>query len=228
MKYLNQTILEGNWQQVFNSLNSMSNMEFRRAESYIRTTILPTLPNDAFWNTLCQLVAYRRQAFLSGISAIRHLSDDDSLDFSCSGALELSRLLHDHHPDAVNKAINIALPQLKTEEQINALLNTFAPNDENAHIAALIRVESPLTYYKLFTTLRHLPEGKQLALRCTQYIMKYGNDMAFNMAAIMKAYFGLDELHARFSLHIEPYELSQLDSGSDAFYHLLTGRRPKL
>ena len=228
MNYLNQTILEGNWQQLTNSLNSMSNMEFRRTESYIRATILPTLPNDTFWDVLFHLIEYRHQAFLSGICAIEHLVSDDSLDFSCTGARELAQLLHDKHPEAVNKVINIALPLLKTEEQVDALLNTFAPNDENAHIAALLKVESPLTYYKLFTTLCHMPEGKQLALRCTQFIMKHGNDMAFNMAAIMKAYFGLEELHARFSLHIEPYELSQLDSGSDAFYHLLTGRRPKL
>lgn len=228
MKYLNQAILEGNWQQVTNSLNSMSNMEFRRAESHIRTTILSTLPNDLFWNALFHLIEYRRQAFLSGITAIEHLVKDGTLDFSCDGAIQLAQLFHNKHPEAANKIINIALPLLKTEEQIDTLLNTFAPNDDNAHIAALLKVESPLTYYKLFTTLCHLSEGKQLALRCTQYIMKHGNDMAFNMAAIMKAYFGLDELHARFSLHIEPYELSQLDSGSDAFYHLLTGRRPKL
>lgn len=228
MKYLTQAILEGNWQQVTNSLNSMSNMEFRRAESYIRTTILPTLPNDTFWDTLFHLIEYRRQAFLSGIIAIEHLIKDGTLDFSCNSALKLAQLLHNKHPEAANKIINIALPLLKTEGQIDSLLNTFAPNDENAHIAALLKVESPLTYYKLFTTLCHLPEGKQLALRCTQFIMKHDNDMAFNMAAIMKAYFGLDELHARFSLRIEPYELSKLDSGSDAFYHLLTGRRPKL
>ncbi len=228
MKYLNQAIVESNWQQALAKLNSMSNMEFRRAERHIRTDILPSLRNDHFWDALFHLTEYRRQAFLSGILAIDHLAKDNTLDLSCDGAQQLARLLLDKCPEAAGKAVNMALPLLKTEQQIDALLNTFAPNDEKAHIAALLRVESPLAYFTLFNTLRRIPEGKRLAMQCTQFIMKHGNDMAYNMASIMKAYYGLEELHGRFSLHIEPYELSLLDNGSEAFYHLLAGRRPNV
>ena len=228
MKYLQHIITEGDWQGLAAALDSMSNMELRRAETHIRTTILPSLANNDFWDALLHLINYRRQAFLSGILAIEHLANDGTLDFNCPEAKQLAQTLQKDSPESNGKIINMSLPLLKTEQQIEGLLDTFCTEGDQSRVAALLKVESPQTYYALFTTLRRMPEGKQLAKRCAQFIMKHGNDMAYNMAAIMKAYFGLDELSARFSLHIEPYELSGLDSGNATFYHLLTGRRPNV
>ena len=62
-----------------------------------------------------------------------------------------------------------------------------------------------------------------------QYLhMKKNNDMAYNMASILKHYFGIDELKATFSLLIEPYELSYIEQNYDNFNHVLKGKRPRL
>jgi len=228
MKYLRQAIIEADWHKVIDTFNSMSNMEFRRAESFVRTSVLPTLDNDTLWMTLYQLISYRRQAFLSGILSIRHLVSDGSLQFDCEGARLLASHLQTTHPDSVMKVLNMCLPLLSDEKQIQSLLSTFDPGSDHNRIAALLKVSTPQSYYSLFLTLRRTHEGKPIALRCAQYIIRQGDDRAYNMASILKAYFGLDELQGQFSLHIEPYELSQLESGSEAFYHLLDGRRPKV
>lgn len=228
MQYLRKAIEEGEWQKVVERLDAMSNMEFRRAEAHVRTQVLPMLKNDELWSALLHLIRYRRQAFLSGVLAVEGRAKDGTLRFDCDGARELAQWLREEHPESVNKVVNMMLPLMQDEEQIGALLDTFETGNELSRIAALLKVDTPLCHYVLFCTLKGMHDGKALATKCAQHFMKKGDDRAYNMAAIMKAYFGLDELKGRFTLRIEPYELSMLDSGSEAFYHLLDGRRPKI
>ena len=228
MQVLRQAIEEQDWERMADVLDRMSNMEFRHAETFVRQDVLPTLKNDEMWDAIFHLVNYRRQAFLSCVLAFEDSAGQETLDFTCNGAQELANTLRKDHPESLSKVVNMCLPLLKTTEQIEGLLETFETGKETNNIAALLKVESPLCYYTLFEHLRRIPENKPLASDCTRYIMKRGNDMAYNMAAIMKAYFGLDDIRGRFSLHIEPYELSMLDNSKDAFYHLLHGRRPQV
>lgn len=228
MQYLRQAIEKGEWQKVAEKLDAMSNMEFRRAEAHVRTQVLPMLKNDELWTALLHLIRYKRQAFLSGVLAVEGRAKDGTLRFDCKGAHELAQWLKEEHPESVNKLVNMILPLMQDEEQIGELLDTFETGNELSRIAALLKVDTPLSHYVLFCTLKRMHDGKTLAAKCAQYFMKMNNDRAYNMAAIMKAYFGLDELKGRFALHIEPYELSMLDSGSEAFYHLLDGRRPRI
>lgn len=228
MQYLRQAIEKGEWQKVAEKLDAMSNMEFRRAEAHVRTQVLPMLKNDELWTALLHLIRYRRQAFLSGVLAVEGRAKDGTLRFDCKGAHELAQWLKEEHPESVNKLVNMILPLMQDEEQIGELLDTFETGNELSRIAALLKVDTPLCHYVLFCTLKRMHDGKTLAAKCAQHFMKMNNDRAYNMAAIMKAYFGLDELKGRFALHIEPYELSMLDSGSEAFYHLLDGRRPRI
>jgi len=228
MKNLRQAIIEADWQKVISTLNSMSNMEFRRAESLLRKSVLPSLDNDSLWLTLYHLISYRRQAFLSGVSSIRHLVNDGSLQFDCEGARLLADYLRTTHPASIQKVLNMCLPLLQNELQVDDLLKTFDTGKESNHIAALLKANTPQCHYALFCSLRQMHEGKPMAMRCAQYYMRQGDDRSYNMAAILKAYFGLDELQGRFSLRIEPYELSLLESGSEAFYYLLDGRRPNI
>ena len=45
--------------------------------------------------------------------------------------------------------------------------------------------------------------------------------LAFNMASILAAYFGLGQLPGTFSLTLSPYELSRLDASYEPFRKLL-------
>ncbi len=228
MEHLKQAILEKDWKRLRSVLDNMTNMQRRRSETYLRTTILPQLTNDEFWQTLAWLVSYRHQAFLSGVMAAEGLAKNGTIDLRCEGAQELADWLRKNYPAGIPKVLDMLLPRLHTEEQIEAMLQTFEADDNRAHITALLRCNTPLTLHALFNTLRHMPEGRRFALLCAQQLMHKGGDMAWNMAAILHTYFGLEELQGRFSLHIEPYELARLDTGPEVFYHLLSGRRPEV
>jgi len=225
---LHQLILDNKWEQLCSVFAAMSHTDFRRAESFIRTTVLPQLPNEAFWETLLHLVRFRRQAFLSGVLSIAHLAQDGTLDFRSPHAAALAAHLQQTHPASILKVVNMMLPLLQTEQQATALFHTFHIDDHRQRIMVLLKVESELSYYLLFNTLRHQADNRKLALDCCRYIIRRNNDMAYNMAALLQAYFGLHELRGQFSLHIEPYELSSLDRGQQTFYHILHGKRPTI
>ena len=225
---LHQFILDGNWEQAYTLFQAMNNTEFRRAEEYVRTAILPLLDNDPLWTTLLHLVQYRRQAFLSGVLSLQHLVADATLRFDVPSAKAFFDYLQQQHPESIQKTVNMILPLLQTEQQIEALFRVANIEKDKQRIAALLKVESPQAYHLLFSLLRHQADNRKLALDCSRYILKRDNDMAYNMVSILQAYFGLHELRKQFSLHIEPYELSLLDRGEQIFYHLLNGKRPQL
>ena len=225
---LHQLILDGNWEQLNATFAAMTHTEFRRASMYLRTSVLPVLENNVCWEAIFHLVQYRRQAFLSCVLALQPLALSGRLDFSCQGAQAFAVYLLQEAPEAVPKVVNMVLPFLQTDGQVDVFFHTFRVEDKKQQVLALLKVESPLAYYLLFTRLRHLPDCRQFALDCCRYIMRRDNDMAYNMVAIMQAYFGLYELRGQFSLRIAPYELSLLDRDAQSFYHVLNGKRPQL
>ena len=225
---LHQLILHGKWEQLRSVFAAMSHTDFHRAESFIRTTVLPQLPNETLWETLLHLIRFRRQAFLSGVLSVAHLAREGTLDFRSPHAASLAAHLQQTHPASILKAVNMMLPLLQTEQQAEALFHTFHIDDYRQRIMVLLKVESPLSYYLLFDALRHQADNRKLAMDCCRYIIRRNNDMAYNMAALLQAYFGLHELRGQFSLHIESYELSLLDRDPQAFYHILHGKRPIL
>ena len=100
--------------------------------------------------------------------------------------------------------------------------------EPRSRIAILLKSESPIAYYVLFNSLKHLPEHQALVRKCCVYIMKRNNDMAYNMVSILRCYFGITDLRSQLSLRIEPYELSLVDRSYQTFLDFLNGKRPKV
>ena len=215
------------WEGLTEWLNSLSNMEFRRMERVMREEVLPRLENELFWETLLHIIIYKRAAFLSGVTAVGHLATDGTLDFGTEAVGQLHEHLKATAPDSLVKICNMMLPLMQTEEQAWGLLEAFHVENEVTRLSVLLKVNSPLSYYLIFKTLK-LVEDKVIAHKCCMVIIKRGDDKAFNMVSLIKTYFGLDELPARFSLTIEPYELSHIDKDFDAFLHVLNGKRPRI
>ncbi len=207
-------------------LGHMSNMEFRRAERMIREDILPELSNEIFWESLHHLITYRRQAFLSSAMAVERLANNGALDFDCEHVRLLYEYLAATSPESIDKLQNIILPKLQTEQQIEGMFRCFHTDDPRKRIALLLKSESAPTYFVLFKSLKHIPDHQELVRKCCIYIMKRNNDMAFNMAAILRSYFGITELKSSLSLRIEPYEHSLLERSYDTFLNFLNGKRP--
>ena len=215
------------WEGLERMLGSLSNMEFRRMERVMREEVLTTLENGLFWETLLHIIIYKRAAFLSGVTAVGHLATDGSLDFGTEAVKELHEHLKATAPDALVKMCNMMMPLMRTEEQAWGLLEAFHIENEVTRLSILLKVNSPLSYYLIFKILK-LIEDKVIARKCCMTLIKRQDDMAFNAVCLIKAYFGLEDLPARFSLRIEQYELSHIDRDFNTFEHVLNGKRPKL
>ena len=215
------------WEGLGRMLRSLSNMEFRQMQRVMREEVLPLLDNVLFWETLLHIIIFKRAAFLSGAAAVRHLADSGTLNFDVESVRKLHKYLQETNAESIVKIGNIMLPKLRTEEQVRQLWEAFHIEDEVTWLSMLLKVDSPLSYYLIFKTLK-LAEDKTVARRCCMFIIKRKDDHAYNVVSLIKAYFGLDDLPGRFSLNIEQYELSHIDRDYDTFLHVLEGKRPKV
>ena len=222
-----QLISTCDWDGLTQMLKNLSNMELRRMERVMREEVLPTLENDLFWETLLCAIQFKRSAFISGVTAVRHLVQDGTLDFSTQGVAQLYEHLKATNVESVVKLCNMMLPELQTESQVKGMFEAFHVENEVTQLAILLKAEHDLSYYLIFKTLK-LIEDKVVARKCCMALVKRQDDRAFNAVCLIKAYFGLDDLPARFSLTIEQYELSHIDRDFDTFVHILNGKRPKL
>ena len=222
-----QLISMRDWEGLTQMLGSLSNMELRRMERVMREEVLVGLKNDVFWETLLHIIIFKRAAFISGVTAVTHLAKDGSLDFEVGSVARLYEHLKATHVESLVKMCNMMVPELKTEEQVMGMFEAFHVENEVTRLAVLLKAEHDLSYYLIFKTLK-LIEDKVIARKCCMALVKRQDDRAFNAVCLIKAYFGLDDLPARFSLTIEQYELSHIDRNYDTFCHVLNGKRPKL
>lgn len=213
----------GNWQQLPECLARMTNSEFRRLQQTVREKILPGLDNQRFWEAYKHFVAYRPQAFLPGIVAIKHLADNGTLDFDNCHVEQIAKRL-----TAVQKGkvVSMAIPYLKTDTQITGMFKALEYNAPESQAIILANHTSTLAYYVLFKTLRNAPDNHQLCINICRHIMKKQDDLSFNMASLLREFFGLNEIKSQLSLNIEHYELSFIDTSFERFKYVVEGRRP--
>ena len=196
-------------------------------ERVMREEVLTGLENDLFWETLLHLIIFKRAAFISGVTALTHLAKDGTLDFEVESVGRLCEHLKATNQESLVKMCNMMVPELRTEAQVMGMFEAFHVENEVTRLAVLLKAEHDLSYYLIFKTLK-LIEDKLVARKCCVALMKRQDDRAFNAVCLIKAYFGLDDLPARFSLTIEQYELSHIDRDYNTFIHVLNGKRPRI
>ena len=224
---LEQLIGTRDWEGLTQMLGNLSNMELRRMERVMREEVLTGLENDLFWETLLHLIIFKRAAFISGVTALTHLAKDGTLDFEVESVGRLCEHLKATNQESLVKMCNMMVPELRTEAQVMGMFEAFHVENEVTRLAVLLKAEHDLSYYLIFKTLK-LIEDKLVARKCCVALMKRQDDRAFNAVCLIKAYFGLDDLPARFSLTIEQYELSHIDRDYNTFIHVLNGKRPRI
>ena len=222
-----QLIGTRDWEGMTQMLGSLSNMELRRMEHVMREEVLTGLENDSFWETLLHLIIFKRAAFISGVTAVTHLVKEGTLDFEVEGVRRLYEHLRATNSESLLKICNMMMPELRTEAQVMGMFGAFHVENEVTRISVLLKSEHDLSYYLIFKTLK-LIEDRLIARKCCVALMKRQDDRAFNAVCLIKAYFGLDDLPARFSLTIEQYELSHIDRDYNTFIHVLNGKRPRI
>ena len=221
-------IKERNWDSLYAQLRMMSNMQFRRTVTVLRENLLPAIDdNDLFWDALAHIITYKSQAMLTCIVAAEHLAKSGTLNFDTEGCRLLQRHLAETNPDGLTKMAKMLFPLLKTEKQTEDMFDRFGIDRAEQRIAILLTANSPLSYFMIFKTPKASENGL-LTRKCCSSIIKRQDDMAYNAASIFKAYFGIEDLPAQFSLKIEQYELSHIDRDYSTFLRMLNGKRPTI
>ena len=218
----------GDWDGLTAALSRMTNSEFRRTEALIRTQVLPSLGNGQFWEAYLHLVTFRRQAFLSGILAIRHLARHDELSADNVHARKVAGWLSTEAPGATIKVLRMAIPLLLNYRQTEEMLSVFHDDNTLAVAQVLMAEDSHHALYALFSLLKHHADDHELVRQTCLGLIRRNTDLAFNMASIVCSYFGISDIRSTFSLQVDPYELNYIDKSYDNFIHVLQGKRPRL
>ncbi len=209
----------------------LSNANFRTAGYLLGEKFMPQLPPSESWQLAHLLVDTNPRAFL--VTVLKSwVSRNETLDISLASradalaspppyCVSFFLALRENSED-VRKTLNILLPTFTTPEQAEWLMTTLGCTDPHRRISAFITATTPVTSFLLLNALHEIEDDRALLLRTVYYLIKKGDGLSFNLASLICACFGLDEVKGTFSLHIRPYELSRLLTDYSAFNKIIT------
>ena len=195
-------------------LDSFSHSQFRTAVYMIGERYALELSVDAFWRLFSLLVQRDAKAFLVVmLKAMVQRMERDEASIEDRGFVALCGMMNEVDRQ---KTLAFLLPNLKNDEQVRHLFDLF---QLEAHdwIPYLIKVNTLPCAFVLFSSLRYIEHERNYLVRIAYYLMKRGDGLSFNLASLMKAYFGLEELKGTFSLQLKPFELARLETSYKAF-----------
>lgn len=215
---LRAIIAAADWEALMAYLDGLSNAHFRTAGYIIGERIMPEMETDRAWELMRRLVQWQPKAFLVTLAkaaALRLKAGTLSLDDE-GFRLLASGLQGDSHVIDREKLLLQWLPVMTRPEDIETLFTSFN-TDPRRRIDFLLRTDGLVAGYVLLRTLRMEEQDMQLLSRTCTLLIKRGDAQSFNLASIIKEFFGLESVRGVFSLQIQPYELSRLDTDFETF-----------
>lgn len=210
-----RTIADGRqWYLLTGYLDGLSNAQFRTAGYLLGEEILPGLDSEEFWEVTTLLYNYNAKAFL--VTCMKAAAGRVG-ELRLPAAEALWNKLEGNEIDA-SKTLQTLLPAIRDDVELaRFLLNKMVSGDAEKRIAVLLRADTPAAAFLLLEALRRVEHNRSLLVRTTYFLMKRGDSLSFNLASLFRAFFGLEEVRGTFSLHLQPYELSRLETSYEAF-----------
>ena len=124
------------------------------------------------------------------------------------------------------------LPVMPDAAAMEQLFKLFAINDSRRRVDFLLHTDGLVAAFELLRALRfeeHDPT--YLTTVCRQLIQRastlshstgHADALSFNLASLLRTFFDLDDIRGTFSLTLQPYELSRLDTDFDTFKRIVT------
>lgn len=121
------------------------------------------------------------------------------------------------------KLLDALLPAARTPEEVELLVRLFVAegDSEETVLLRLIRIGTLPCFYVLFQRLRLIEGDTLIHRRCVMWLINHAGAMQFNLAALLTHYFGLENVPARFSLRLKPYELFRVETSYARFRELV-------
>lgn len=211
---------EGDWQKMASYLDGLTNSAFRAASDILAESILPQLAAEDYWecfnvialsNTKAYLMTFMKAAVVKYIAGTLDFGDRRFVGFAQSTRGKETCLDR-------QKTLKKLLPVLATYTQIEDMLDAFCESDIDMKLKYLIQSdETKAGYYAMFKLLRMLDSTADVTKNYLLHILRRSTPMAFNFVSMMRDYFGIESLNAQYSLRLQPYELSRLETNYDEF-----------
>lgn len=208
---------DNDWQSLIIYIDSLSNAQFRTAGYMLGERIIPTLSEADVWQLTMKLTEHNSKAFLvTMMKAVALRTKQGTLSLRSTGSRAFFAMIRNNDVDR-KKVLAELLPVIDNAEDVAWLLGKLGIEEGRERLGVLLRVQTTPACYTLFRTLHYIEHERPLLVRTTRFLMQRGDAMGFNLASLIKAYYGLDEVTGTFSLHIEPYEFARLANSYEAF-----------
>lgn len=222
MRNIKLYVLNCNWEGLCQYFKNLSNSEFRTACNMMAENVLMGMTESDYWACFRVLFMDNPKAWLvTLLKAALKRYRMDSLHFETQAFEEICVWIHrEERKIDERKMLQNILSELRTPEEIENILSLLQLTDEQC-VRYLIEHSSTQCYYVLFQKMRRMDSHQdRLSFYCAELLRK-GDDKSFNLVSIVKNYFDLPAVKGIFSLKINPYELSRLDSSYELFCQMI-------
>ena len=222
------------WEGVQVYLSSLSNAQFRTAGYLIGERLLTDANADVFWEVARRLILWQPKAFTVTIGkAAAARFEKGTLSLNDQGFNELAEALkgESHFIDR-HKLLVVWLPAVRDYVKMESLFDSFGVTDARQRVELLVPVDGLTAAFVLLRALRFEEHDSDFLTRVCRALIRRASDenssqskernLCFNMASLLRTYFDLPDLRGTFSLTIEPYELSRIDTDFDVFSRVVT------
>lgn len=207
------------WDGVQTYLTTLSNAHFRTAGYLIGERLMPELSREDFWEIMLRLILWQPKAFVvtTAKAATARLTQG-ALSLSDAGFHQLADALQgeDRWIDR-KKLLQQWLPVAKEPATIETLFRLLQIDDLRLRVEFLLHTDGLAASFVLLRTLRFDEHDRAWLAQTCRALMKRGDNLSFNVASIIRTFFDLQEVKGVFSLTIQPFELSRLDTDYDTF-----------
>lgn len=216
---LKALLVGGKFMELRHYLEGLNNTAFRTAGYLLSHVLLPPVSPGTYWQAFLALVPSQPKAYLGTFL-------NAAVQQQAEGRFQLlPKYLEQYAPTASpvdrRKILEALLPGATSLADVRLLLNTFCEDSTKARTAFLLLSDTPACAFELFQQMKRL-EGQPVEIRRTcLHLMRKATKHAFNLAAMLRAYFDLEDLPGNFSLRLEDYQLSRLDVSYEAFCKIL-------
>lgn len=204
---------------VLSLLRSLSVAEFRTAGWLLGENVLPQLDSARFWELFNVVVASCSKAYLGTFlkGAVR-LRQRGKLQWSRSVLAPFVGL-----STAIDrrKMLEQLLPTCQTADEAEELLCALGDETYDESAPTLLRLGTPWAYWLLFQWMRRHEGDRELLRDCGVRLVRKGDRLSFNMAAIVRQYFDITSIPGTFSLNLPPYAQGRMERSPENFLKVL-------
>ena len=230
-----QGLFEGHeWDALMPYLTTLSNSQFRTAGYMIGERLLRDVDAAVFWEVARCLILWDAKAFTVTLAkAAVPRFKAGTLSIEDEGFQQLTAALADErHVIDRQKLLLQWLPAVEDYATMEALFDALGITEARRRVDFLLQHDSLCAAFVLLRTLRFEEHDRDyLTSVCRQLIRRAaaqssptgsGGSLSYNLASLLRTYFDLPDLRGTFSLQLEHYELSRIDTDFEVFRRAVT------